>query len=271
MNQDEWLNGLINNQIDYLKKTLLTTKNLEVLLRFCHKLKPYSIRNVLLLMAQTNGVVDECHGTDEWQKKFSTKVLAGAKPLYIYAPKGYGKQREFCIAATYDIRDTDRKYLTKVAMPQMTEHINLINSLAIAMSYKLVLAQFKSGYKYNVYVDNAKHIIYINSQIAMKTKCVLALKELSAIHIENSIRTGKRKPVSDALKKSLAVVSAFEISDWLNENPPKINRTAKEILLSEGLLINNLKDGNNIAYQLIKQLEDILIKGIQNNSQKLFS
>ena len=258
MNEDrsKWMQNVIKNQFDFLKHSFMTSCNLEIFLRFCHQLSPYSVRNVLLIMAQSNGKARECHGADEWCKKHGAMVLNGATPYSIFAPMEH-KKKTFTIAWVYDISDTSCNQLSMKEIPNFNEHLNLLNLVAKKMGLKLVFSNF-SNELINKGVIRKNNIIYMNKKHSIRINTILVLRELCLEKINILIRNKKRAISYDNLNKAIACCSAFEISDWLNENPPRINSKAKQIILTNGLFEANIRDINNIAFQVIKDIKKII-------------
>lgn len=259
MNDDrsKWMQSVIKNQFDFLKNTLLTSVNLEVFLRFCHQLSPYSVRNVLLIMAQSNGKATECHGADEWSKKYGVTVLNGATPYSIFAPME-NREKKFTIAWIYDISDTScggRKIEKNIL--NYEQHLNLLNVVAKQMQLKLVFSVFSNELA-NKGVIRKDNTIYMNKNYSYRINTILVLREICLEKINILIRKRKRAISYNDLNKAIASCAAFEISDWLNENPPRINTQAKQIILNTGLFEANVKDINNISFQVIKDIKKIL-------------
>ena len=248
------LQGITKKQENFLKETLFSTKNLEFFLRKCHQLAPYSVRNVLLMIAQSNGQASECKGTDGWRKK-GAKVLPGAKPMKIFAPNEKGA---WSITNVYDICNTDAEKEEKI-IPSIEYHINLLKRLIKKqVGWNLEIVKFRPDFTKMTARNNSRKTIYIRDDISARMQAILAIREICVLTMSKDCLQHKRVAMTEEKTVAFATVAAFEVADWLQENPPKIPNKVKEIILNDGNFLDNLKDVNRIAYQHIKELKTIL-------------
>lgn len=261
------LQSMLKEQFKYLMDTMLMTTNLEFFLHQCVHMQPYSIRNTMLIIRQTNGTAIECHGKDEWANRGVT-VHPGANPIKIFAPmdgNNRGKQNAFCITFTYDVSDTDG--VPEEFSMDGKDQLDLLNSVANTYGWNIALAPFNPDFKQMTFVDGNKRTIYLRKDLSERNQIILATKELALRHIEDSVMRGKVRPMNHDMHAAMANLAAFELSDYLGMNPSKIHQRAKELILQNGIFENNLKYANNVAYQIIKKMKDIISsQGRMNNS-----
>lgn len=259
------LQRITKEQEIFLRKTLFETTNLEFFLRKCHQLAPYSIRNVLLMIAQSNGQASECKGVDGWRKK-GVKVLPGANPMKIFAPNEKGA---WSITNVYDVCNTDGVREEQL-LPTPEYHMQLLSRLLQkTVGWNLEIVKFRPDFKKMTAKNNTRKTVYIRDDLSPRIQAVLAIREICILTMSKDCLQGKRVPMTEEKTMAFATVAAFEIADWLKENPPKIPNKVKEILLNEGEFLDNLKDINRVAYQLIKELKNILSVAYAKEEEKM--
>ena len=228
----------------------------ELFLSRSMSLRPYSVRNIGLILHQSNWVATEVRGADEW-KANGAKVLTGARPLEIFAPVKKNGKMEFIKTQVYDVSMTTVSARSQRLFGESLDgQLAFLNAVAQGIGWKLAYTTFKPSYTKLTYADWRTQVIYISNSAKKSLQVLMAAKELIVLMQQEAIRTGDRVAQSYELANSIAIASAFELCAYWGDKPPKLPMQAKKALADD--LENNLKDIHRLSCALQKKIKEVL-------------
>ena len=218
------------------------------------KLFPYSVANVMSMEYQAHDSLTKVNGTDAWKKFYNAEVIAGAKPLQIYAPSA-GSERGFVLTNVYDVASTTRRQF-KERPPIGTQNPIVFASEVFAKHYGYAVktADMKSPF---VRKDDRK-ALYLSNGLSERVMLCVILQQYTLLTVWKLIKSGKRANMSAEKTRAEGMAVGYMLAKWLQADTPNLNTKAKKLLMYDGDFFENLKDVQKLFKETRKAISSYL-------------